>query len=107
MALRVITAPPAIDDFIPLSEYNATTPQSFDAKGVLHQLARATTIKVPTSDYEPNSELKQLAGDNATAADPNGNVHIPDVDVWISSRYVHDTTQHPSTESEKGKHHFN
>jgi hypothetical protein len=92
MALRIITTPPAIDEFIPLSEYNATTPQSFDVKAVLHQLARATTIKVPTSDYEQNPELKQLAGDNATAADQNGDVHIPDVDVWVSSRYVSTTS---------------
>jgi hypothetical protein len=86
MALRTIRTPPAVDDFIPLSEYNATTPQSFDAKAVLHQLARATTIKVPTSDYEQNSELKQLAGEIAPAADQNGDIHIPNIDVWVSSR---------------------
>ena len=86
MALRIITTPPAVDEFIPLSEYNATTPQSFDAKGVLHQLARATTIKVPTTDYEQNSELKQLAGQTATAADQTGDIHIPNIDVWVSSR---------------------
>jgi hypothetical protein len=86
MALRIKSSPPALDDFTPLSEYNAQTPLTFDGKGVLHQLARATIVKIPTTEFEQNAELKQLAGANATSADEDGNVHIPDVDVWATNK---------------------
>lgn len=81
---------PSVADFILLSDHQAQTPSTFfGGKPVLHLHAPIATLKVPVAAAQQQG-LSRLVGDNnsaaAAAAAIDGNVEIPGIDVWVTSR---------------------
>lgn len=89
MSLETFDAAPLLDDFTPLSEYSSQTPGSFfGGKAVLHLHAPNSTIKISNDQFSAQSDFQRLFGGSAPAASSDGDLHLSDVDVWVTSRHV-------------------
>lgn len=98
MAFETSDAAPAMADFALLSEHQEQTPTTFfGGKPVLHLHATSNTIKIPSEQFAAQPDLQRLAGSAPPAAADDGSIHIPGVDVWVSSRFV--LTSHKANSS--------
>lgn len=102
MSIEEITTAPVLDDFTLLSDHEAQTPGTFfGGKPVLHlhcPQAQLRTSKSETVEDDAPAIAKWLqsgAQDDSSAADgaaQNGHdadTNVREVDVWVTSRYVH------------------
>ena len=77
-----------VENYILLADYNAQTPESFDFNPVLHQIALAAALKIPAEQYNQSIDLQKLSGSDAPATGQDDQIHISDIDVWVTSKSV-------------------
>lgn len=88
MELDNITTSPQVEDFTPLSQHQEQTPASFfDAKAVLHLHSPAASLKISPADLESQPALADLQ-DTTRSTDNDGDVLIPNIDVWVTSTHL-------------------
>lgn len=89
MLPTTIHAPPPADGFVPLSEYQSTTPESFhDGKPVLHYHAKGAKAWLP-KDQQPRVPVFP-ADAPAFDGDSGEMVSQDDIELFINSEYDHE-----------------
>lgn len=90
MLPTTIRSPPSLDDYIPLSDFQSQTPESFvDGKPVLHLHLTGVTAQIPKSVASQLGAVFSSSSAQGSAANGTSEETLEqEVDVFVSSEYV-------------------
>lgn len=95
MALQTVGNEPTAESFTALSEHRSQTPTSFfEGKPVLHLHRPQSRLRVARDVLARQSVLTGLQDAEVSDAVGEGEIDIPNVDVWATSRHGHHATIH-------------
>jgi len=93
MEIQEVRERPSLSDFIPISEHESETPDTFfGGPPVLHAYSQTAKLLCGQSEYRDISALRRLGPEqvisstSGTAVGQEPEVEIDGIEIWVSSR---------------------